>query len=122
MKVAPLGSNPQPRSSGDFSGGTGKQRVAIRVMTPPGLRRPSTACGAERSIVDAVVIVPPNVWSQMDDFESDATGAVPLGFAEVGENGRVVTTRAFAGAKSLRVNDTSASVLTNVLKWIACGS
>ena len=58
------------------------------------------------------------VRSQFNGFESDTTGAVPIGYTAVGASGTVSTTRAFAGAKALRINDTSGSVLTNLVKTV----
>lgn len=52
----------------------------------------------------------------MNGFESDAAGNAPAGFTVVGGNATVVNSPVYAGTKALRIYDTSASVLTNVVK------
>lgn len=54
--------------------------------------------------------------SLFNSFENDATGSVPVGYEAVGASGTVSTAHAFAGTKSLRINDASGSILTNVVK------
>ncbi|WNQ09573.1 sialidase family protein [Paenibacillus aurantius] len=52
----------------------------------------------------------------MNGFESDTAGSAPIGFTVVGGNATVVGSPVYAGSKALRINDTSSSVLTNVVK------
>jgi len=60
-------------------------------------------------------------FTNEDTFENQTVNQVPAGYTEVGANGKVSSNYAFAGTKSLRVNDTS-SVLTNVVKQTIASS
>jgi|GEM_PF-3459948 len=60
-------------------------------------------------------------FTNEDTFENQTAGQVPAGYTEVGANGKVSSNYAFAGTKSLRINDTS-SVLTNVVKQTVVSS
>lgn len=55
-------------------------------------------------------------FSNEDTFEYQTAGQVPSGYTEAGANGKVSSAFSYAGTKSLRIYDTSSSVLTNVVK------
>lgn len=56
------------------------------------------------------------VYSSMDTFENDTAGQLPAGWAEAGASCSVSNTRGYQSSKSLRINDTSSSVLSLVGK------
>ncbi|WP_127580110.1 hypothetical protein [Paenibacillus koleovorans] len=70
-------------------------------------------------VIIAAAATPAHAAVAWDTFESDTLGAVPAGYYSTGASTTVSNIQAYAGSKSVRIQDTSASVLSALVKKTA---